>query len=405
MNGRSSLATRGEFDVIMLVLNDVTHDGRVQREAAALAADGRRVLVMGIQRADGQYQDREMLRGFQIRRVRFGRWGSQLWRPWRWFRHALQVMAILRALKQTDARVYHGHDWHGYLVLLVFCKLWRRDARLVYDVHDLFLFQFRFVSRVAQRWHRLTLPYFMWIEGWAARRADGVITVSDPAARVLRLWYGIRDPLVIMNASDPVKRVGAAAVDLRAVVGPGKRIVVHSGDIAQKRRSLSELIEALAMLPDDVVLVLMGQDVDGGAVRLRDLAARLGMGNRVAVLPPVAPEMVAPVIQAADASAILVRPESFNSRAPLPNKLFEAIAAGLPVVASDVFALRRVVRGYGLGRLCDPNSPASIAAALIDVLDPTLNAENCRACVVAQGTFNAEREMGKLRTLYAELLR
>lgn len=94
-----------EFDIVMLVLNDLSFDGRVRREAAALAAAGWRVLVIGTQRAGGTLPDEEDVDGFAIRRVRYRRFGQGR-RPWRWLRHASQAIQIIRAMARTRARVY-----------------------------------------------------------------------------------------------------------------------------------------------------------------------------------------------------------------------------------------------------------------------------------------------------------
>jgi glycosyltransferase involved in cell wall biosynthesis len=58
-----------------------------------------------------------------------------------------------------------------------------------------------------------------------------------------------------------------------------------------------------------------------------------------------------------------------NHRLTTPNKLFEAMAAGVPVVASDLPGMATIVRATACGELCDPAAPASIAAAIRTILD------------------------------------
>jgi glycosyltransferase involved in cell wall biosynthesis len=64
-----------------------------------------------------------------------------------------------------------------------------------------------------------------------------------------------------------------------------------------------------------------------------------------------------------------IQPTTLNHRLTTPNKLFEAIAADVPVVASDLPGMAAVVRETGCGRLVDPRDPAAIAAAIRAVLD------------------------------------
>ena len=64
-----------------------------------------------------------------------------------------------------------------------------------------------------------------------------------------------------------------------------------------------------------------------------------------------------------------IQPSTLNHRLTTPNKLFEAMAAGVPVVASDLPGMATIVRATGCGLLCDPADPASIATALRAILD------------------------------------
>ncbi|MBN1202279.1 MAG: glycosyltransferase [Anaerolineae bacterium] len=401
MDSSSSAAEQKRCDVLMLVLNDVSFDGRVRAEAAALAAAGWRVLVIGTQRADGSLPDHELIQGFELWRVRYGRVGRGLHRPWRWLRHVFQAAYILRALARIKTRAYHAHDLPALLLLSV-VRLFRRPARLVYDAHELYLFQARYTSRLARGWHRLTRPLFMRLEGFLARRADAVLALSEERARLLARWYGIPRPVVIQNALDPVPDNTPAPVDLRTVIGAGRRIVVHTGFIDDRRRALTELVQAMARLPEDVALVFLGRG--DAAKALRALAGRLGIQDRVLFVPPVMPEQVAMTIRAADVAAVLMRTGSLNTRAAPPNKLYEAIAAGVPVVATELPVLRRFVVRYELGALCDPADPDSIAGALRRVLSPDGQRDYRARVREAQQVFNWQAEVKKLHAVYREVL-
>jgi glycogen(starch) synthase len=390
------------YDIVMLVLNDVAFDGRVRSEAAVLGAAGWRVLVVGTQRADGKLPDQETVQGFDLRRVRYGRFGEGLWRPWRWVRHGLQAWQIVHALSETQARAYHAHDLPALILVTLALMLHHKRAVLIYDAHELYLFQAPYHSRLANAWHRLTRPLFMCLEKRLVRRADAVLGLAEARTRLLARWYGIPRPAVIQNALDPVSGDVPAPVDLRRVVGEGRRCVVHTGDIDGRRRAVTELVRAVALLPEDVALVFLGQGESAGTVRA--LAEACGIGERVFIVPPVAPEQVAVTIRSADVAAILMRTESWNTRAGLPNKLFEAVGAGVPVLASDMFVLRRVVRRYDLGLLCDQDNPASIAGALCRMLVPEAQTHYREQVQAAQHDLNWQIEAEKLRAVYGRVL-
>jgi len=389
----------GVYDIVMLVLNDVAYDSRVRREAAALAAAGWRVLVIGTQRYGGALPDRERLDGYDLWRVRYGRYGAGLRRPWRWVRHTLQAAQIIRVLRSVQARVHHAHDLPALLVVWAARTGVRPRARLVYDAHELYLFMSPYPSAWINRWHALTRLVFMRIEGALARRADLVLTLSEPNARLLARWYGIPRPTVIANAVDPP---ADAAADGHPRLNGSGCAVVHIGEITERGRALSEMVRALALLPEPVTLAFLGWGPDQG--RLDALARTLHVGERVMFLPPVSPDEVAAAVRPARAALVLQRPDSINARAAAPIKLYEAVAAGLPVVASDTPDLRQIVRRYGLGPVCDPLDPAAIAAALRDVLDPAQQAryrENVRR---AQRELTWACQAGRLVACYRPLL-
>lgn len=379
-----------QYDITMLVLNDVAYDGRVRFEASTLASAGWRVLVIGTQRANGTFSDHETHHGFDIHRVRYKRMGASLYQPWRLLRHSVQAIQIIRTLRKTPARAYHAHD----LPALILLWLARRHTT-VYDSHELYLF---LTNNGRQR--TLKQRLMMCFERHLAKHTDAVITVCDTMSRTLARWYGIQ-PIVVKNIKPPAVNDTQPSVDLRAVVGQGKRCIVHTGDITEKGRALRELVAALPLLPDDTVLVLLGQGEAETA--LCELAASLGIRDRLFIVPPVQPEEVALTIQTADAAAVLLRPDSLHFRATLPNKLFEAVAAGLPVVASDSFPLKRIVKKYALGIVCSPQ-PAQIANAFNQLLEPERQKYFREQVRHAQQALNPTVEAQKLCTLYQRLL-
>jgi glycogen(starch) synthase len=390
------------YGIVMLVLNDVAHDARVRREAAALAGAGWRVLVVGTQRAGGTLPQRETLNGFDILRMNYRRFGAQKWWPWRWIRHGLQAGQIVWVLRKIPARAYHAHDLPALTLVSLVRGLQRNPPALVYDSHELFLFTSPYKSRLFNRWHWLTRPAFMRLEGYLTRQTDAVITVCEAIARLLARWYGIKRPDVIRNALDPVNAASSPDLpDLHDITG-GRRCIVHTGRITNRGRCLTELVEALALLPADVALVFLGT-VEDAKPELDRQIERLKLNGRVFFVPPVAPEQVSLVIRSADAAAVLMRPDSLNMRAALPAKFFEAIAAGVPVVASAQYTLARVVHAFELGECC-ATDPQSIAAAFTRVLDPERQQYYRGRIAAAQQVLNWQTEAVKLCAIYQRVL-
>jgi len=88
------------------------------------------------------------------------------------------------------------------------------------------------------------------------------------------------------------------------------------------------------------------------------------VAERVHLLPPVLPDELLAVTASADVGLVLLEDTCLNHRLALPNKLFEYLAAGVPVLASDLPELRRVVETYRVGCVVDPANPGALAAAM-----------------------------------------
>jgi glycosyltransferase involved in cell wall biosynthesis len=127
------------------------------------------------------------------------------------------------------------------------------------------------------------------------------------------------------------------------------------------------------------------------------------------VLPPVPPDRVVAWVAGADVDVMTLLPVDLNHVVSTPNKLFESIAAGVPVVSSDFPARRAIVAGDPdgpLGELCDPADPAAIAAAIRRILDldPAARLDmRRRILAAAHDRWNWEAEAAKLVELYASL--
>jgi glycosyltransferase involved in cell wall biosynthesis len=101
---------------------------------------------------------------------------------------------------------------------------------------------------------------------------------------------------------------------------------------------------------------------------LRQMIRSLGMEERVRMTDPVPPEALLSYTAGADLGVIPYRPVGLNNYYCTPNKLFEYMTAGLPVVASRLPELVRFVEGLRIGRTFDPDKPEEIASAVNRVL-------------------------------------
>ncbi|MFO7627503.1 MAG: glycosyltransferase family 4 protein [Candidatus Fermentibacteraceae bacterium] len=276
-------------------------------------------------------------------------------------RHLQHDLRLLKAAWRAKADIYHAHDLDTLAICWTASRL--RRARLVYDSHELWLESQKhlFEDGRFQKWSAKVT------EKCLARRADLVIAVTEMRAGHMRKLYpGMKAPVIVKNCPNLI--TGAPTGEylrLRMGCPPDCMIVLYQG-ILSSERGLEELIEAASILKGantgGVAFALMGSDYLHG--RLDELIRSLGVGDMVFTFDPVPSEALAEVTVSADAGMILFRNSCLNHCFSLPNKLYEYMMAGIPVIASDLPEMKAVIEGTRCGLLVDPSSPPEIARAV-----------------------------------------
>jgi glycosyltransferase involved in cell wall biosynthesis len=265
-------------------------------------------------------------------------------------------------------------------------------ARLVYDSHEL-------ATGVPYR-KRLWAWFVGAVERAVIRRCDGVITVSDGIADRLEELHGLDErPLVVRNLPDLPRPGGKGRLRERLGIG-NVPLVLHQGAPARDR-GCEQLVHAMAGL-QDAHLVFLGDGGDRGyGARLAALAEECGVRERVHFVPSVPLHELLGYTSEADVGVSLLEATCENHRLALPNKVFEYVAAGIPVVASDLPELGRLVEDHGVGWTVDPTDPAELESALRTALERPASRELCARLDRARATLSWNGESRRLVELYA----
>jgi glycosyltransferase involved in cell wall biosynthesis len=399
--------------VVLLLNNPFTSDSRSWKLATSLSAAGHRVTVVA--RAGHGLPEQERLDGFEVRRIAQptplpwlpaprlpsagsarpsgvrARLGHTVGRA----AQAVRYLLLARQWAAGIAEIVPAADiWQseGLITLPVALRLRAKlGGRVVYDSRDVHVESARF-ARLPGPWRRLLAQG----ERRWARSADAVVTVSRPYAEILQRMLGVT-PTIVMNGPlpwtppEPQERRFHAQLGLAA----DTRVVLHLGAI-QPHRGIEELIVAMAWV-ERAVLVIVGDGPHKTACEA--LAVRQPHADRIHFLPASPPEDLLPLNSSADVHAMPVKPSTLNHRYNTPTKLFDAMGAGTPVVASDLPGMAPIVRDAGFGVLCDPSSPEDIARAIREVLDgPSERRAAMRAAALtaAQGEYAWDRQVQRL---------
>jgi glycosyltransferase involved in cell wall biosynthesis len=286
-------------------------------------------------------------------------------RPLDWVVARLRLPLTIRAYAATALSVAPPADVYlamGFWAIPAAIALGRRHGgRVIYDIGDLYLdarslAQLRgpirsYLKRAERRW---------------ARDADALVTANEAYADLLARRLGAGRPTVILSTPPRYASPAEAPHRFHDVAGIpiGVPVVLYHGGLFAER-GIEQLLDAIALVPD-AVLVLMGY---GPLVPMLERRVREAVPvGRIVLLPPVSPVELPDWVASADLVAIPIQPTTLNHRYSTPNKLWEAIGVGVPVLASDLPGMAAVVRELDAGVLVDPTDPLDIARAIRDEL-------------------------------------
>ncbi len=399
---------------MLLVRNAFTHDARVLRAAHALEERGLDPLVVAVmsttvRRAAERVEGLPVLRldptsPFAVlRRVSRRRRRGLGATPGATTRPAADaasvpgpLLRLHRLLRTADfyRRAYgvvrrerpvlvHCNDWNTMWVG-VLVRLASRTA-VVYDSHELWPDR---NGRPEPRWWLLAC------EAVFVRVAHVVVVASPGYADVMTRRYRMPRPAVVLNvppAPPPAPAAPAAAPDLAVYVGG-----------LQPHRGLEPAIKALALVPG-LRLRLLGPGREDYRAGLRVLAARNEVSDRVEFARAVLPSEVLAGLRDAAFGLALFEPMCLSHRLVAPNKVYEYMAAGIPVLAADLPVMRAFVEEWGLGALTS-TEPVTVAAGMRQLLDPAVNLELRRRAVAAAAEVTWARERTVLEDAYDRAL-
>jgi glycosyltransferase involved in cell wall biosynthesis len=267
----------------------------------------------------------------------------------------------------------------------------RRRVPHLHDCHELFLERVQFT--------RLERTVLAQVERRTIRTPSLVTVVNASIGGELRRRYGVAT-ITVRNCADKPDHVEPKDVRELAALAPHTPVVLYQGGLL-RGRGLTEVVRSAAYYPSGVALVLLGY----GTLRdeLEALARAEGLSDRVRFVDAVPPDDLLSFTASATVGVVPYQPVSLNNRLALPNKIFEYLAVGLPVVVSDIPELRAIVAASGCGELYDSFDPASLGAAVRRLLEPERRSAAGQAAR-AYGQANTwRRERSILEDVYRRL--
>ncbi len=314
----------------MAVTNDLVTDRRVLRHAAALREAGCKALLVG--------------------RNELNVWSQKTWRF-----YAEYNLRLFFCLLRTRCDIVWANDTDTLLACWLAARL--KGKRLVMDSHEIFpevpeLVGRPRVKRVWERIERALMP-----------RCDANITVCQSVADYYKRTLGI-DMVVVRNMAGISSSASLTSPTSSTSPPSSTKTLLYQGAV-NLGRGIDWAIDALGRLPQcRLVVAGVGDLVD----QMQDYAASKPWNDRIFFFGRLAPKDLERLTLQADVGLVMLEDLGLNYRYSLPNRIGDFVAAGVPMVVSDLPEMAAVVRKYHVGEILAAPGADALADALEKVL-------------------------------------
>ena len=345
--------------VLSIVYNELTNDNRVLNQALSLQQNGYDVTILAVLK-DTKLPQIETLDDVKVVRVPIVYGNGLIYkiRFIRFFYHRFSLFFIYLKIALSNFDIIHCHDLNTlqFGVRAKFLK--PHKLKLIYDAHE---YETQRNGLKGWWWTYVKLK-----ERFLIKFCDRVITVSDTIADEYVRLYGIEKPAVIFNC--PILRTEEVLKkDLFREyfnIPSTKKVYLYQGYL-YPGRGIEVVLDAFDQLNlEDGVLVLMGEGTLTNYIKEHDK-----YGKSVFVHPFVSGDVLLGYTSSADCGIAFIEDISLSDRYCLPNKLFEYIAAGLPVISSGLPDLKEFVKSNQVGVAAPTNDVSGFIKAFREMAD------------------------------------
>ena len=287
--------------------------------------------------------------------------------------------------------IYHANDLDTLLPMWLVSSIHRK--KLVYDTHE----YFTGVPEIQNRY--FVKKVWSGIEKFLFPKVKHVFTVNESISELYFKEYKSR-PLVIRNLPE---KIIINKLKSRKDLGlpENKKVVILQGSGINIHRGAEELLEAIA-IQDKLFLCVVGK---GDVINnLKKRSSKPDLISKVLFVDALPYEKMMQYTINADVGVSLDKPNNLNYLYSLPNKVFDYLKVGIPIVCSDLVELSKIINIYNCGILIKNHQPKSILTALNSVLDEKNYSIFKAAALRVNNELNWENESESLINCYKKLV-
>ena len=355
--------------VVSSIINDISTDQRVMKQAAVLRSLGCNVTVVCRRKAGFNFESDD----FRALRFRF------LIKKGPLFYLVFNIrLLIFLLLNRYD--IYIANDLDTLLPNYIVSRLRRKP--LVYDSHEYFTGQYGLEEK--------HFAYNTWkkIERNIVPGLKYMITVSDSIAGLYNAEYGV-NPEVIRNMAYSSSGITPVRLEGIGIENNEFRLIIQGAGL-NPGRGMPELLDALKLV-SGVHLFIIGSGDALSIIKMK--ISSQGLNGRVTLIPQLPWREMMRYTIACDAGISLDKDTCINQKLSLPNKLFDYLSAGIPVIASPLPEVSKIIHEFNCGVVAEAVTPECISKAIIKLRDnKELTAGMKESAKTASKVLNWERE-------------
>jgi len=365
--------------VASIVLNNFVHDNRVLKEGISLICSGHEVHVVAIH--EKELQREEVVNGLHVTRVNLKSKGLPGFFIFQAMKYLEFMFRVISRFHRFD--VFHCHDLNALPIGALVKVFFNRKAKIIYDAHE-YEIEKNGLSNFGKGVARL-------LERHLIGFTDKVITVSEGIANEYSRLYGVK-PYLILNCPEPQEVGQTNYLREHFGIADSARIFIYQGGLISGR-AVKETIEAFSEMSDDKVIVFVGYGYLAEYVQ-----SAAGKNANIFYHDAVSYEDLLQITASADVGLSLIDNICKSYLLSLPNKFFEYIAASIPVLASNLPEMAKIVDQHNIGMLSEGNNVKEIVRSVsaISKTDLTVYKEGLAAAGKIYTWQNQEVELRKL---------
>jgi glycosyltransferase involved in cell wall biosynthesis len=273
------------------------------------------------------------------------------------FFYASFKLLLLKELFKTKADLYFAEEI--YSLPFVKFRSYFDNAKVYYNSRELYAFLGGLRNR------KFIQKIFTTLERIFIHKVDLVLTTGEMDSEFLHKFYGIKNTLVIRNIPKFTRVTDKVDLRKKLSLPENVKILLYQGVLIDGR-GIELVISNLNNIPNSV-LVLVG---DGERkLKWQKYAEEMNVADRVFFLGTIPQEELINYTAAGDIGVCLIENISVSYYHALPNKLFEYIMAGLPVISSALPQMKNIVEKYNVGKVVDLEVSQRIDSAINEMIN------------------------------------